>query len=178
MPSHASTRPAADEYAPYYGRYISLVPDGDIVRTLTTQLQETLSVLGRVQEAEAGFRPAPGKWSTKEVVGHVLDCERVFAYRALRFARNDATPLAGFEQDDYVRAAGFDRRTLADLLLEFGQTRNSTITFFRSLDGEAWLRRGAANDSPFSVRALAWIMAGHEKHHLGILNERYLTPRS
>jgi hypothetical protein len=178
MSTDRSTKPASDEHAPYYGKYVTLVPDGDIVRTLSGQLQETLSVLRKVSESSAGFRPDPGKWSIKEVIGHILDCERVFGYRALRFARNDTTALAGFEQDDYVRAAGFDRRTLADLLVEFEQTRNSHVTFFRSLDEDAWLRRGEANSSPVSVRALAWIMAGHEIHHLTILKERYLTLRS
>jgi uncharacterized damage-inducible protein DinB len=171
----ALARPPASEYAPYYGKYIALVPEGDIVATLQRQLETTLAVLRGIDEADAGKRYAEGKWSIKEVVGHLIDSERVFAYRALRFARNDQTPLAGFEQDDYVVAADFDARTLADLAEEFEQVRRATIHLFKSLSADAWSRTGKANDNEVSVRALAYITAGHEAHHVQVLRTRYLA---
>ena len=142
MTNVATTRPDASEYAPYYEKYISLVPAGEVVATLSEQLDETLALLRGLSEEQAGARYAPDKWSIKEVVGHVIDTERIFSHRALRFARNDQTPLPGYEQDDYVRAAGFDRRTLADIASEFEHVRRATLALLRSLDAEAWLRRG------------------------------------
>ena len=170
----AIARPASGEYAPYYEKYIALVPEGDIVETLVQQLYSTLRLLRSIEEAQANKRYAPGKWSIKEVVGHLIDSERVFVYRAMRFARNDKTPLPGFEQDDYVRSANFDDRQLADLAQEFEYVRQSTVQLFKSLSEEAWSRRGAANDNEVSVRALAYIMAGHEAHHIGVLKSLYL----
>jgi hypothetical protein len=167
-------RPDAGEYAPYYEKYISLVPAGDVVETLRGQLDDTLALLNGLSEAEAASRYAPDKWSVKEVVGHVLDTERIFSHRALRFARNDQTPLPGFEQDDYVRTGDFGRRTLVDLAEEFAHVRRANISLLRALDEEAWLRRGAANDNEVSVRALAYIMAGHVIHHVQIIRTRYL----
>jgi uncharacterized damage-inducible protein DinB len=174
MSNLAATQPQPTEYAPYYEKYIALVPEGDIVATLSRQLDDTLSLLRSLTEAQGDSRYAPGKWSIKELVGHVIDGERIFAHRALRFARNDQTPLPGFEQDDYVRAGNFGNRRLSDLADEFEQVRRATLSLLRSLDDEAWLRRGAANDTEVSVRALAYILAGHETHHKQILRERYL----
>ena len=174
MTNVATTRPDASEYAPYYEKYISLVPAGEVVATLSEQLDETLALLRGLSEEQAGARYAPDKWSIKEVVGHVIDTERIFSHRALRFARNDQTPLPGYEQDDYVRAAGFDRRTLADIASEFEHVRRATLALLRSLDAEAWLRRGVANNNEVSVRALAHIMAGHVVHHMQIIRTRYL----
>jgi uncharacterized damage-inducible protein DinB len=174
MSATAPARPDANEYAPYYEKYVSLVPTGDITETLQTQSAETLALLRSVPEESASSRYEPGKWSVKEVVGHVIDTERIFAYRALRFARGDQTPLPGYEQDDYVRAANFDARTLAALADDFERVRAATLALLRSLDAEAWQRRGTANDNEVSVRALAHIIAGHELHHVGILRERYL----
>jgi hypothetical protein len=173
-PETGITRPTSGEYAPYYERYISLVPDGDIVTTLAQQLDSTLGLLRSIDESHANKRYAPDKWSIKELVGHVIDGERIFAYRALCFARNDKTPLAGFEQDDYVREARFDRRQLAELVDEFELVRKGNIILFRSFDQEEWLRHGAASETDVSVRALAYIMAGHEAHHIKILRTRYL----
>ena len=170
----ATARPASDEYAPYYEQYTGLVPEGNILSILTQQLASTLQLLGGIDEAKANGRYAPDKWSLKELVGHLVDSERVFGYRALRFARGDQTPLAGFEQDDFVRGANFDDQTLVDLATEFKYIRLSNIQFFKSLSAEAWQRRGAANDSAVSVRALAYIMAGHEAHHVKVLRTRYL----
>jgi len=169
-----ASRPEASEYAPYYEKYVSLVPAGDVVETLERQLEGTLALLRGLGEERAGSRYEPGKWSVRELVGHLIDAERVFAYRALRFARGDRTPIPGFEQDDYVRGGNFDARTLADLIDEFGAVRRATVALLRPLDPEAWRRTGTASDNPFSVRALAHIIAGHELHHVEILRTKYL----
>ena len=174
MHSVTATQPDANEYAPYYGKYISLVPAGDVVATLSRQLDETLSLLRGLSEEQADSRYAPGKWSIKEVVGHVLDAERIFGHRAFRFARNDQQPLPGFEQDGYVLAANFSHRRLNELAAEFEHLRRANLYLLGSLDEEAWLRRGVASDNEVSVRALAYIMAGHEAHHMRIVRERYL----
>lgn len=168
------TKPNAAEYAPYYGTYVSLVPDADILSTLEQQLDETLALLNGIDEAKALSRYAPDKWSIKEVVGHVTDTERVFAYRALRFARNDETALAGFEQNGYVQNASFDDYRLNDLLSEFAHVRQATVALFRHLKDEAWMRGGTASESHVTVRALAYIIAGHELHHRAILQAKYL----
>jgi len=168
-------RPEATEYAPYYGKYILLVPDGDILKTLEDQLGATGELLRGISEVQADSRYAPDKWSIKEVAGHIIDGERVFAYRALRFARGDGTPLPGFEQDDYVRHGSFDACMLSDLASEFEYVRQGTLSLFRHLDGEAWHRRGTASDAEVSVRALAYIIAGHELHHVRILKAKYLS---
>src|SRR5436190_11919076 len=166
MSTAATARPEKTEYAPYYERYISLVADGDIVGTLGKQLEETLALIHGIPEARGGFRYAEGKWSIKELIGHVIDSERVFAYRALRFGRGDATPLSGFEQDDFVRGADFDKRSLSDLASEYEHVRRATISLFANLEETAWNRRGAANNTEVSVRGIAFIVAGHERHHL------------
>ncbi|HEY1404865.1 MAG TPA: DinB family protein, partial [Pyrinomonadaceae bacterium] len=160
-------RPEETEYAPYYGKYVSLVTSDDILTTLSDQLFGTLALLRSVPESQAGLRYAAGKWSVKELVGHMIDTERIFAYRALRFARNDATPLPGFEQDGYIRSASFDTHSLDDLTAEFESVRRATLFLFKHLDGEAWMRKGVASESGVSVRALAYIIAGHELHHVG-----------
>lgn len=167
-------RPDETEYLSDYGKYISLVPEGDINALLAAQLDETLALLHSIPEASAGFRYAPDKWSIKELVGHVIDGERIFAYRALRFARNDQTALAGFEQDDYITHASFDDCSLAELASEFESVRRSTCYLFKHLNEEAWARRGTASENEVSVRALAYIIAGHELHHREILRSRYL----
>lgn len=166
--------PQATEYAPYYGRYISLVPSGDILATLSEQTDSTLRLLRGIDEDKAGWRYAPDKWSIKELVGHVIDGERIFAYRALRFARNDQTELPGFEQDDYVHHAGFDAVPFEELVQEFELVRGATLLMFKHLDAEAWQRRGIASNSEVSVRAICYIIAGHERHHMEILRARYL----
>ena len=173
-PKAKLTKPGSEEYAPYYQKYVALLPDEDVVATLAHQLDATRALLGGIDDVQAGSRYAPDKWSIKELVGHLIDTERVFAYRAMRFARNDHAPLSGFEQDDYVRNGDFDSRTLADLATEFEHLRRSNICFFQALSEDAWRRRGTANDSEVSVRALAHIIAGHEVHHMNILKTRYL----
>jgi len=175
MPPHVISKPQADEYAPYYGRYISLVVGDDILAALGAQVQQTIFMLSTRSEAEGNFRYAPGKWSVKEALGHVSDTERIFAYRALRIARNDPTPIEGFEQDDYVRHGPFADCRLTDLIEDFQQVRHATLSLFRNLDEAAWMRRGVANKNEVSVRAIAYVIAGHELHHRRILQERYFT---
>lgn len=166
-------RPAADEYSQYFGGYVARVPDGDVLVTLTRQLDETASLLGGVPEERGSYRYAPGKWSIKEVAGHMLDTERIMAYRALRAARGDRTELPGFEQDDFVRGASFDRRPLRETLEEMRLVRLANIAFFRSLSDEEVTRRGVANGNEFTPRAMAYIIAGHERHHLEQLRVKY-----
>lgn len=166
-------RPAADEYAPYYAGYIATVPDGDLRETLDRTFAEAMQWLRAVPEERGDHRYAPGKWSVKEVIGHVTDAERVFAHRLLRFARADETPLPGFDENAWVPAARFERRTLSALLDEWAAVRQATLALLRTLDEEELARRGTANGQPASVRALAWIIAGHALHHLRLLRERY-----
>ncbi|MFL5244091.1 MAG: DinB family protein [Gemmataceae bacterium] len=165
-------RPEASEHAPYYGRYIDLVADGDIVATLASQLAQALPFLRGITEGHGNTRHAPYTWSIKEVIGHLIDTERIFGYRALRFARNDRTPLSGFEENDYVRNANFDACSLQALVDEYEALRRSHISLFGNLSDEAWSRSGSANNSAVSVRALAYIIAGHERHHVTILRKR------
>ena len=150
------------------------MPDGDVISTLTTQMSETQALLGALPASVATYRYAPEKWSVNEVIGHLIDSERIFAARALRFARNDPAPLPGFEQDDYVRNSTFDAYPLSELASELEIVRQSTIFLFRHIDEQAWTRRGVANNAEVSVRALAYIIAGHELHHREVLRSRYL----
>ena len=173
-PVYSPSRPAETEYAPYYHKYVTLVPDGDVVGTLALQVGETLSVLRGIAEARGTHRYAPGKWSIKDVVCHISDTERIFAYRAMRIARGDRTPLPGYEQDDYVRVARADERPLTDLTDELAQVRRATVALLRGFDAEAWGRTGTANDVAFTTRAIAYIIAGHERHHLALLRSKYL----
>jgi hypothetical protein len=170
----STARPEPGEYAPYYHRYISLVPGPDILATLDEQRRQTLVLLSGRTDEDGNFRYAPDKWSLKEVLGHLNDTERILAYRALRIARNDPTPIEGFEQDDYVRNGPFARRPLEDLIEDYIAVRRSTVSLFRNLDEAAWTRRGTANKNEITVRALAYIIAGHELHHRRILEEKYL----
>jgi hypothetical protein len=168
-------RPALSEFSPHAKSYVDLVPDGDLIAGLERQLQETVTLLRPVNDLSAEtLAYEPGKWSIKQIVGHVSDAERIFATRILRIARADQTPLPGFEQDDYVASAGSNQRTLADLLAEYESVRNATLTLLRSLTPEAWLRTGRANNRDQSVRGIAYTLAGHELHHVKILRERYL----
>jgi hypothetical protein len=146
-----------------------------VVTVLGNQVEETLALLRSVPEERGGFRYAPGKWSVKELVGHLIDSERIFSYRALWFARGDRTALPGYEQDDFIRGGSFDAVPLAELAAEFASVRRATVFLFKHLDDEAWARRGLANDSEVSVRALAHIIAGHELHHRRVLRDKYLA---
>lgn len=166
-------RPESDEYSPYHVRYISLVPGNDILGTLESQRRQTLILLSGRDDREGDFRYAPDKWSAKEVLGHVCDTERIFAYRALRISRADRTPIEGYEQDDYIRNSPFDHRPIAEIIEDYIAVRRATLTLFRNLDEQSWMRRGIANNNEISVRALAYITAGHELHHRRILEEKY-----
>lgn len=167
-------RPQADEYAPYYDGYVQRVPDGaDIFAVLKRQPDDLRALLRSVGDEQANARPAPGEWSIKEVVGHVCDTERVFAYRALRVVRGDTTPLAGFDQDDYVRATDFNARTLSDLIDEFEAQRRANVICFQPLTEAETVRRGTASNNPVSVRALLYMMAGHVLHHIESLQTAY-----
>ncbi len=173
MPNPAQIRPDSTEYVEYYERYVRLVPENDIVHAMALQGEQTLSYL-RALPANAGDkRYAPDKWSTNEVVGHVIDIERVFGHRALFFARKTPGPLPGIEQDDWMKVATFGNRRLADLADELESVRRSNLYFFRHLDAEAWMRRGIASEREFTVRGIAYIILGHERHHLEILKTRY-----
>jgi hypothetical protein len=154
--------------------YICLVPSGDIIETLSRQLPETQALLANVSEEQAGFRYAEGKWSVREAVGHVIDTERVFAYRLLRIGRNDATPLPGFDQDVLAAGSPWDEIPLADALREFEAVRASTLFLLRGFPKEAWRRAGTVDGNHITVRAIAFAVAGHELHHREILKSRYL----
>ena len=174
MSATAPVRPEANEYAPYYERYVSLVPDADPVETLERQGAETLALLRGLSEEQGAHRYEPGKWSVKQLVGHVSDGERIFSYRALAFARGDLQALPGMEQDEWVAGVDFDARTLSSLADEFETVRAATLHLLRHLSPEAWARRGTASGNEVTVRALAYVIAGHEAHHVRVLRERYL----
>ena len=169
----AIPRPAADEYFAYFGAYISQVPGEDAMATLATHIERWHPGLSRLTETQGLHRYAPGKWSVKDVLAPVCDAERVFAYRALRFARADQTPLPGFDENTWAPHSGADRRPVGDLADELLAVRAATVALFRSFDGAALARRGDADGRTFSVRALAWIAAGHALHHQQVLHERY-----
>jgi len=158
-------RPAPDECARYYDDYIDLVPDADLIVTLEEQIDSTVAELSSFSEEQAQWRPAPGEWNVIEIIGHVSDVERSFAYRALCFARNDPTPLPGVDPDGFMLEAGFSKRPLPDVLEELATVRRASITLLKSFDDAAWDRRGTADGKEISVRALAFIIAGHAMHH-------------
>lgn len=166
-------RPASSEYAPFYAGYIDALPPGDVLELLEAGIEDTLELLRGVPEERADHRYAPDRWSVRELAGHLADTERVMGVRALRFARGDQTPLPGFDQDLYVANAAFGRRPLEELAEELRIVRAGTLLLFRGMDSEAWTRRGTANGAVLSVRAIAHIIAGHERHHARVLRERY-----
>jgi uncharacterized damage-inducible protein DinB len=167
-------RPQSDEYATSFKKYIDVVPDGEPVAILESQLKEWQRLLAPLSEEAGNFRYAPGKWSVKEVLGHVIDAERIFSYRLLRIARGDKTPLPGFEQDDYIKTANSSSRRLTDLREEFEAVRRSSLALVSSLEDEALRRSGTSSGNPISARALVFIIAGHGRHHWQILGEKYL----
>jgi len=166
-------RPEPSEYAEFYASYISKVPGTDVVGVLESQRLQMLQLFNGRSERDGNFRYASGKWTIKEVLGHITDSERIFTYRALRIARGDRTPLPGFEQDDYVRDGNFGERTLVGVSEEFGAVRSASVALFRSFNEAVLERRGIANQKEVTVRALAFITAGHQMHHRIILEERY-----
>lgn len=171
-----SGRPTDGEFAPYAKADIEHVKGADAVAALATQLRDTLALLENVDESFAStFVYAPGKWTLKQVVGHLADDERIFAYRLLCVARGDQTPLPGFDEKEYMRLAGFEARPFADVIEEFREVREATLRLLQTLAPEAWLRRGNVNGYTASVRGLAFHVAGHELHHLRTLFEKYLN---
>ena len=167
-------RPDKTEYAPYYERYVSLVT-GDVADVLGSQTTRLQDMITGMPEEKGEFRYADGKWSVKELLSHLIDGERMFAYRVLRISRGDETPIEGFEQDGYIENAHSNQRSFAEILEEFSLLRRANMILFKNLTDEDWSRLGTASDAKVSVRALAYIMAGHIEHHLGILKERYLA---
>ncbi|GIP38225.1 hypothetical protein J31TS4_15050 [Paenibacillus sp. J31TS4] len=169
-----NNRLEAGEYPDYFAPYLALVPEGDIQTILREQLEETLALLEAVTQEQEGYAYAPGKWTLKEVVLHIADTERIMAYRLLRIARGDETPLPGFEEELFVRHAEAGRLTLSRLCEELRIVREATLSLLGILPADAWARIGTASGHPHSVRALARIIAGHERHHQAILRTRYL----
>lgn len=174
MSSSIARRPLSTDYSPDYEGYISLVPEADIVSVLREQNRQVTEFIKAIPQASAGFRYAPEKWSIREVLGHVADSERVFSYRATCLARGEQSALPGFEEKEYVRTANFDKWSLSELSAEFDNLRKANLLLLEHLDEEAWQRSGTVNQNHITVPGLVWIMAGHVRHHVNVLNERYL----
>lgn len=170
----AIERPMSNEYDPYYAGYIQRVPEGDILTLLAQQIETTVKTLSGLTEQQGNFRFAPKEWSIKQVIGHLSDTERIFAYRALCISRRDPTPLPGFDQEVYVSNANFEKCSLADILQEFEYTRRANVLAFKQLTPEMSCLCGKANNAEISVRALVYNIAGHELHHLESLQKEYL----
>jgi hypothetical protein len=168
-------RPETNEFDPYYNTYISLVEGDNVLPVLEAQPGELRSMFSDVPEEKGAFAYAEAKWTVKELLGHMIDGERMFAYRIFRISRGDKTPIEGFEQDDYIENAHSNERSFTDLLNEFELLRQANMLFFNNLKDDAWTRTGTANKREISVRAIAFIMAGHIRHHINILKERYLA---
>jgi hypothetical protein len=166
-------RPSASDYAPAHAGYVALVPEEDVLSAIEQQSSVTQKLLSALDDAKAGYRYAEGKWSIKEVLGHVGDAERILGYRALAVARGEAKPLPGFDEAEYARNAHFDNWKIGDLLEQYALVRRTTIVFLRNLPEDAWDRRGIANGYEVSVRGMAYVILGHERHHLQILRDRY-----
>ena len=168
-------RPEASEFAPYYNNYISQIDGDSVLPVLDAQIEQIRSMFAAVPEGKGAYAYAEGKWTIKELLSHLIDGERIFAYRILRISRGDKTPIEGFEQDDYIQTSNANNRSFADLLDEFDHERRANLLLVKNLSDGASLRMGTASNNPVSVRALVYIMAGHVKHHLHILNDRYLV---
>jgi uncharacterized damage-inducible protein DinB len=169
-------KPNPDEYGAFYETYISKVDTNDPVSELKKSRQELLSLISSLKKKQLKYRYAEGKWSIKEILVHLMDSERIFSYRALRFARNDQTELPGFTENSFAENSNADARKLKSLLREYRSLRESTIQLFSNFDEAMMMRLGKANKNPMSVRALLFVILGHQKHHLGVIRERYLTP--
>ncbi len=169
-------RPNPSEYAEYYGTYVNKVSDGDVLQILADEVIRTVELLGGLPPEWGTYRYEPDKWSVTEVLGHMVDVERLFGYRALSIARADPAPLPGMDQDLWAASSNAGDRPLASLLEDLCCARSSSIAMFRSFDEATWERRGVASDCPFSVRTFPYILAGHEIHHRRVLEERYLKP--
>jgi hypothetical protein len=168
-------RPARSEYAEYYSGYVGRVPEEDLLPALERQLEQTLTLLRGIPDSKTLFRYAPGKWSIKQLIGHIADSERVFSFRAFWFGRNATAPMPGFDQEAFMGMVDFEGRPWPELIAEVEHLRRATISLFSGFDEAAWSRRGIANESEVSVRALGYILLGHERHHIDVLKSRYLT---
>jgi len=169
-------KPNPDEYAKSYEKYVSKVETDDPLKELSKSSKELLKFISPLKKKQLNYRYAEGKWSIKEILVHMIDGERIFSYRALRFARNDKTELPGFEENDYAPASKAGKRKIKSILREYSALRKSTEQLFRSFDEDMMMRSGIASNNPMSVRALLYVILGHQKHHLGIIKERYLNP--
>ena len=168
------TKPINEEFPSYFEKYIDLVSEGSLEDALNKQLEDTSALLSGLSETQANYRYALDKWTLKEVIGHITDTERIMSYRLLRIARGDQSPLAGYDDESYVKEAAFHSCSLPELLKDFSAVRQSTVSLVRSLPEDVWSRKGIANNSEISVRALAYIIAGHELHHVKIIKDKYL----
>lgn len=166
--------PSREEYPAYYEGYIGMVPEGSLLDILSKQIDDITALFTGISEIQANYRYALGKWTLKEVIGHITDTERIMSYRLLRISRGDQTPLAGYDDEQYVKEALFQSSSIADLLEDFTAVRRSTLSLLKGLSEEAWNRKGFANNGEISVRALAYIIAGHELHHIKIIKNKYL----
>ncbi len=173
MPGNGLTRPASNEYAPFYGTYVDGVPEGDLLGFLATQAAETAALLARVSEEKSHFRYEPGKWTIREVTGHLSDSERVFTYRALTFARADPTALPPFDENAWAASSNAESRPMSTLLEELQLVRAASLALFRGFSATEWERWGTASGKTITVRALAYIVGGHERHHVRVLRDRY-----
>ena len=167
-------RPAESEYAPYYKKYVSLISKGNILQVMEKQNEQFCEFLAQFDEERANYRYAKGKWSIKEVIAHLIDVELVFLYRALRFSRNDKASLHGFEQDEFIANGDFSKLTLSELVEQFYHMRKATIPMFSAFTDEMWSRKGTASNNSFTVRAIAYIMAGHVIHHMRVIHQKYM----
>jgi hypothetical protein len=171
-----TSRPIATEYAPFFSGYVSLVPEDNVLAVLENQLADAARFAAGVSPERERFRYAPDKWSIREVFGHLIDSERVFGYRAFCISRGEKASLPPFDENAYVEGSRYDRQLLVDLLSEFTTVRQGNMAFLRQLDEQGWLLLGTASNNPVSVRALAFIMAGHVRHHFNVMRERYGVP--
>ncbi|WP_163100434.1 DinB family protein [Peribacillus alkalitolerans] len=167
-------RPQSNEYAEYYNGYVTQVPEGDLIKVLEELNNKTVEFIKSITEEQGQFRYAPSKWSIKEVLGHIIDTEMIMSYRMLCIARGETVGLPGYDENDFVRNANFDRQSMSDLLERYTIVRKSTIQLLKSLSEESWLRRGVANNYEATVRAIATIIPGHELHHINVLEDRYI----
>ena len=174
MPNHRHVRPSPDEFPSFYAGYVSQVPDGEVVEALIGGAEIAAALLHDLSEDQAERAYAPGKWTLKEVLLHCADAERIFAYRALRIARGDQTPLPGWDENAYAPMSDANARSLDSLMNELESVREASVTLFEGLSEAAWSRSGNANGKSVTVRALAWITAGHLLHHLAVIQDRYL----
>jgi hypothetical protein len=168
-------RPSSAEYPAFFATYIDLVPSDDLLQELEQSFKQTMAILESLTEEQASFRYAPGKWSIKEVVGHMVDTERIMGYRALCIARGDTTPFPGFDEEAYVSHSNFSERTLQSLLQDFSLVRQASLNLLGQLPTDAWSRVGIVNNNKIVVSALGFIIVGHGLHHMNVIRERYMN---